>query len=239
MTVNFAEGRVTRLRREVKVILDERELPGLTERLTAELGEEVPDQTQITSVYFDRPGLPLWSRAVLSPQDCVKIRTKEYFPDVSGSPNRVVLEAKRELNGLTRKERVWLTRGELGEALRTGASGVPRSIASGAPLDPVLAVTYSRRVYQPTEDWRVTVDRDIRFYAVNSALALAKERLTAERLGAPSGIERRVVVELKFMGNALPAWLLQLAERKCERFSKFGEGMARLHSAPADGVQGG
>lgn len=238
MRVDFAEGRVTRLRREVKVIIRPDELPGLSRQLEAELEGACPPSTQITSVYFDRPGLPLWLRTIETPSDCLKIRTKEYFPDLSGAANRVVLEAKRELNGLTRKRRVWLQRARLGKVIEGGGMGVARMITGGRLL-PVLAVTYVRQVYQPTGDWRVTVDRELHFYRVTPRLALAPERLDPARLGPPAASEDRVVVELKFMGASLPGWLVGLAERKCERFSKFGEGMARLHSARSEVTQGG
>ncbi len=239
MSVGYAEGRVTRLRREVKVVMHESELPELSERLGDELGGLEVESTEIASVYFDRPGLPLWERARATPGDCLKIRTKEYFPDRSGCTlDQVVLEAKRERNGLTRKKRVWLPRSQLSTVIAGGGSPVARLI-TGGKLIPALAVTYVRQVYQASEDWRVTVDRDVCFYAVDSELALGSQRLTAARLGAPVAREGRVVVELKFMGAGLPGWLVELSARRCERFSKFGEGMARLQAARVDGVSGG
>lgn len=229
MTVAYPEGAVTRVRREFKLVLEESEAEVVCRRLRFELGAP-PAETAITSVYFDRAGSPLAQRAQRTPQDCLKIRTKEYFPDqLAGTQPRVVLEAKREKNGLTRKRRRWLTRGELGSHFGRGHGG----------LLPTLAVTYVRQVYQHSATWRVTVDRDIRYYRVDQGLALGLQPVTAQLLGSPTGCERRVVLEVKHFGQGLPEWLEMLQERRSRRFSKFAEGVAQLASTPMFGIRGG
>lgn len=239
MAVDFAEGLVTRLRREMKVVLEEEELAPILEQLQALHGSQAPLPTRITSVYFDRPGRPLAIRARTTPHDCLKVRTKEYFPDLCADGGvRVVLEAKRERNGLTQKRRVWMPREKLANVIRDGGRGASRLITGGS-LQPVLAVTYQRHVYQSDESWRVTVDREIEFFEVTAAQALSGERLTRERLGTPVARENRVVVEIKFMGEAVPTWLEALARRRPARFSKFAEGIGRLQEMAADGVRGG
>lgn len=237
--IAFAEGEVTKLRREFKLVLAPREADALCARLGAELGGVRPAPTRITSVYFDKPGLPLTRRAQHSPQDCLKVRTKEYAPDLgaSGQP-RVVLEVKRERGGLTQKRREWVPRAELRRAL-VGGSGV-LGLITGGTLSPMLAVTYERSVYQVSQGWRVTVDRDIAYHPVCAELALGERLLCAERLPAPIHRDTRVVVEVKHLGRStLPTWLAALQAHGEPPYSKFAEGMSRLATAAVTGMAGG
>ncbi len=234
----FAEGQVTKLRREFKLVLGRDEALALCTRLSAALGGYVSAPTCITSVYFDKPGYPLALRSLGTPNDCLKVRTKEYSPDVgAGGVQRVVLEVKRERNGLTQKRRVWVPRAQLGHVLRGGARLLP--LIAGGSLIPVLAVTYQRHVYQCSQAWRVTVDRDIGFHAVTPELALGRTTLSAERLGPPRAWDTRVVVEVKHLGEELPEWLAALNPGRKPAYSKFAEGMARVHDFAADGIVGG
>jgi hypothetical protein len=237
--LSFAEGDVTKLRREFKLVLNQEAVGELCARLTAELGGGMPPPTHIVSVYFDKPGYPLGLRALRTPEDCLKVRTKEYSPDLgAGGVERVVLEVKRERYGVTQKRRVWVPRVQLQSVIRGSAGLLP--LIAGGRLMPVLAVTYRRHVYQATQAWRVTVDRDIGFHSVTPQLALSRTTLTAERLGSPIFMDRRVVVEVKHLGEQLPPWLAALhpGGRK-PAYSKFAEGMARLQAFAADGVLGG
>ena len=89
MPVAFAEGRITKLRREAKLALAPAEAAALRARLAAEVG--APAVSRVVSVYFDGPGWPLAARAAAAPHDTVKLRFKEYFPDRGGSgSDRVV-----------------------------------------------------------------------------------------------------------------------------------------------------
>ncbi len=220
MSVAFAEGKVTKLRREFKLLLEERQARALCTWLLPSLDEGAPQPTQVVSVYFDRPGLPLASRALLRPQHCLKVRTKEYFPDLDGAQGpRLVLEVKRECNGMTQKRRAWFPRRELARQLPNLGRG---------ELRPVLAVSYERHVYQRHEAWRVTVDRAVSFHRITPELALGTQGLTVERLGAPEACEPRTVVEVKHLGQALPLWIAGLEASKTVGFSKFAQGMRRL-----------
>src|SRR5688572_10407538 len=125
MSFRFAEGKVAQLRREFKVLLDAGNAQALETTLCHELCIERPDPTLITSVYFDGVGHPLAERTFRTPQDTLKVRTKEYFPDHGASGHaRVVLEAKRERNGLTRKRRVWMPREKLSSVVSMHGSGL-------------------------------------------------------------------------------------------------------------------
>ena len=228
MVLAFAEGSVTQLRREFKVLLEPAAANELAERLGALAS---PCTTAITSVYFDRSGLPLLSRALATPDDCLKIRTKEYFPDRAGRGASVVLEAKREQDGFTHKERVWISRASLAGLVRQGALWKQLPILEAGTLFPVLGVTYLRDVFQCTAAWRVTVDRAVAFYAVNAAMAFGRRRLRADLLGSPVARERRTVIEVKHVGEELPAWLAELRRSAATRFSKFAVGMAHVEGA--------
>jgi hypothetical protein len=236
--LQFAEGEVTKLRREFKLVLRTDEALVLCARLSVALGGCLPAPTRITSVYFDKPGYPLTRRALDTPNDCLKVRTKEYSPDLgAGGEERVVLEVKRERNGVTQKRRVWVPRAQLGQVLRGGTRLLP--LIAGGSLVPTLAVTYRRHVYQCSQAWRVTVDRDIGFHRVTPELALGPTTLSAERLGEPLVLDGRVVVEVKHLGEELPEWLSALNPGRKPAYSKFAEGMARVHDFVADGILGG
>ncbi|MBN1210000.1 MAG: VTC domain-containing protein [Myxococcaceae bacterium] len=237
--LSFAEGEITRLRREFKLVLDVKVAAELCARISSELGGGLPTPTRIVSVYFDRPGYPLALRALHTPEDCLKVRTKEYSPDLgAGGVQRVVLEVKRERHGVTQKRRVWVPRTQLQSVIHRGGGLLP--LIAGGRLVPVLAVSYRRHVYQATQAWRVTVDRDIGFHAVTPQLALSGMALTAERLGPPVFADRRVVVEVKHLGETLPPWLAALHPgSRRPAYSKFAEGVARVHAFAAAGVLGG
>jgi hypothetical protein len=48
-----------------------------------------------------------------------------------------------------------------------------------------------------------------------------------------------VVVEVKHLGAELPDWVARLNPGGRPAYSKFAEGMARVHAFAADGVLGG
>ena len=56
-------------------------------------------RTEIASVYFDRAGRPLTARALATPEDCLKVRLKEYTPDLGSADPRVVIEVSASARG--------------------------------------------------------------------------------------------------------------------------------------------
>ncbi|HLT31635.1 MAG TPA: VTC domain-containing protein [Myxococcaceae bacterium] len=231
------EGALTRARREVKLLLTREEADLLTPRLLACLPGPPPSATGVVSVYLDRPDRALSNRVLSHPRDCLKLRTKEYAPDLSGDAEaRVVLEAKRERRGITSKRRVWLPRTRLASGEGGGRRGLAGRLFRGE-LQPVLAVSYDRWVYQPHAHWRVTLDREVAFHPVCRERALGREKLLAQRLEVPFARSDLAVMEVKFNEVArLPRWLMQLAETRRCAFSKFTEGLrqqaAHLRSSP-------
>lgn len=218
----YSEGPLTRLRREVKVLVGPAEAAALAGRLAEELG--APAVTRVAAVYFDGPGAPLARRALESPRDCVKIRAKAYRPDRSAARGRVVLEVKHERGGVTTKERRWLDRGAVRAALATLHPGA-------GPLAPLVATSYRRRVFQPCAGWRATLDDGLCFHAAGWELFEEGAPAWPWALGAPLAAEPRAVLELKLGAEEPPAWLRALAASRATPFSKFAEAVAR--TAPA------
>lgn len=223
--VPFAEGRITRLRREVKLLLEPRDAAALAERLSSLAHAH---ESRIAAVYFDAPDGRLARRAATSPADCTKLRAKSYDPDRGAVPGRIVLEMKRERGRLTLKDRVWVPRAGLGAAL---SSFAPRGLGA---LEPVVATSYRRRVFQPSPAWRVTLDLGLEFHAASWAVVEAPS--WHEALAAPFAAEERVVVEVKFVEGSLPEWIGAFAAGAAVPYSKFAQAMA--HAAPGRSREG-
>ncbi len=220
--VPFAEGQLTRLRRETKVLLAPEEVRAVAARLAAELG--APAVSRVAAVYFDGPGAPLARRALASPRDCVKVRAKAYRPDRSAAPGRVVLEVKHERGGVTTKERRWLDRSAVRGALDAARAGA-------GPLAPVVATSYRRRVFQPCAGWRATLDDELRFHAAGWDLFQESVPAWPGALGPALARERRAVLELKLGAGEPPGWLRDLARARASPYSKFVEALTRIAQA--------
>lgn len=220
--VPFPEGQLTRLRREVKVLLGPEEAGEVAARLTAELG--IPAVTRVAAVYFDGPGAPLARRALETPRDCVKVRAKAYRPDRSAAPGRVVLEVKHERDGVTTKDRRWLHRAAVRAALVTAHP-------AAGPLAPLVATSYRRRVFQPCDGWRATLDDVLRFHVAGWELFDDWAPAWPRALGSALAAEQRAVLELKLGSDEPPGWLRELALSRATPYSKFAEAVTR--TAPA------
>jgi hypothetical protein len=224
--VPFAERGITNLRREVKLLLE----PAQCEPLTRELSRAAaPIENRIVTIYFDSPDGALARRALEAPGDCVKIRAKRYHPDRSGHADHVVLEVKRERAGITSKERVWVPRAEVAGALAC------RVAPAFGRLDPAVATSFRRQVFQPCAGWRVTVDRDLTFHEAGWELLGADAAAWGALLPAPFGAEPRVIVELKHGLDGLPAWLAALAAR-AQPYSKFAAAIMQVAASRSVGA---
>ncbi len=243
--IPFAEGALTHQRREVKLRLAPAELAFVKRQPEwCGLGLAAPE-TCVVSVYFDRPDGSLTARALARPDDCLKLRTKEYAPDQGVGPGaRVVIEAKREHAGTTAKRRVWIERAALARAASEGGLGrAPTALAgvlASGRVRPVLAVSYRRRIYQSESTWRVTEDRQIAFHAIPREVALGADKVLPARLPPPFAREEHVVLEVKFARvEDLPCWLAALCRGREARYSKFAEGMRSLSSPASTRWRGG
>jgi hypothetical protein len=224
--IPYAEGAITSLRREAKLVLARADAEALARVLA---GEAAPHESQVTAVYFDGPAAPLARRVAATPADCLKVRAKGYDPDRSLAPGRVVLEVKRERGGLTSKERTWLRREHVPDAVQ----GV--LAPSHGPLSPLVATSYRRRVFQASPEWRVTMDDGLTFHLAGWNVFEPAAPPWPEALPEPFAAEDRVVVELKHAPDALPRWLRALA-RRGSPYSKFAEAVARASARTSSGA---
>lgn len=234
------EGALTRSRHERKRALSPEAARELARELERRCGIEPSAETCLTSVYFDLPDDRLAATARASPWHCLKVRTKEYDPDL-GSPlgPRCALELKRRRGTWTRKQRFWVPRAELAAIFGDGRGLGPEARAArrlllataGPGLEPRFAVTYLRRIYPLGEGLRVTFDRALAFHRAPAALLLGPEPLRLARLPAAAGGEARVIVEVKHLG-AVPGWAAGLFPGREDGFSKFAAALALLGRAP-------
>jgi hypothetical protein len=211
----FAEGEITRIRRETKLLVE----PEEAERIAAALALRSPPYAcRIACVYFDAPDGRLARRAASHPDDCVKVRTKSYDPDEGDRAGLVVMDVKRERGGVTSKDRRWVAPEEVPDVVRTSLAPTFGSLA------PTIATSYRRRVFQCSPDWRVTVDDDLRFHLADWTLFAPRRLPWHASLPAAFAAEPRIVIELKHAPSALPAWLDALGRARGTPYSKFTAG---------------
>jgi hypothetical protein len=159
-------------------------------------------ETEITTVYLDtREGT--WSVG----RTRTKFRCKSYQ-----DPSLYWFEIKQRRGLKVDKRRQSVVPGDLPpilEGLRRGPI-LARWIGS-SPLLPLVAVKYRRTAYE-FDDVRLTIDRDVRFLAVEPG--------EPWRIGRVFGRKAGFVVEIKRDGG-VPIWLKAgLGGRRRQRFSK-------------------
>ncbi len=225
--VPFADGGITRIRRETKILLEADEASRIADLLAA---YAPPWECRVASVYFDAPDGKLARRAGTTPDDCVKIRTKSYDPDLGRDPGRVVLDVKRERGGTTSKDRLWLAPEDVPGEIRRSLAPVFGALA------PTVASSYRRRVFQASSAWRATIDDELRFHAADWTLFAPGRRPAYASLPAPFAAERLVVLELKHAPGALPQWLAAMGRARGARYSKFAAGSRDAGRAGSSGA---
>lgn len=221
-TVAFADGGITRIRCETKLLLDAEQAERIARALEAEM---TPYECRVAVVYFDSPDARLARRAVSMPDDCVKVRVKAYDPDLGSHAARVVLEVKRERGGMTSKERVWLAPDDVPAELERSL------VPIFGPLAPSVASSYRRRVFQCTATWRVTFDDDLRFHGADWSVLAPGVPPSVATLPPAFAAERRTIVELKHAPGTLPRWLALMGQLRGTRYSKFAAGIADAEGA--------
>ncbi len=221
-TLPFGEGGITRIRRETKILLESEEAELLVDALR---GDVARYESRVVVVYLDSPDAKLARRAASRPDDCVKLRTKAYEPNLGSHAGHVVLEVKRELRGIASKRRRWLAPADLPAEVRLSLE------PAFGPLVPSVASSYHRRVFQCTRTWRVTVDDSLCFHEADWSLFASVTGPSYDELPPPFRAERRTVVELKHAPGALPEWLATMGRLRGTTYSKFVAA-----TALADGV---
>jgi hypothetical protein len=159
-------------------------------------------ETQITTVYLDSPE-GTWSAG----RTRTKFRCKSYQ-----DPNQFWFEVKRRNGVKVDKWRQPIAPPELPPVMDGSRRGsLLRRFVGETPLVPIVAVRYRRIAYE-WGDLRLTIDRDVSFFAVEPA--------DPWRIGRALGRKAGFVVEVKRDGG-IPPWLRPaLGERRRQRFSK-------------------
>lgn len=164
-------------------------------------------ESRVTTLYFDT-AQGTWSQG----RGTTKFRCKIY-----GDSPTLWFELKRRVGTMVDKWRRPVTAPELQEVLAGTRRGdaLTRFVGS-EPLLTIGAVTYRRTAFE-WSGLRVTVDRDVRFYAGGGL-----------EPGRPLGDLDRLIVEVKCAG-ALPAWLVPaLRLSRARQFSKSKRVLALL-----------
>jgi hypothetical protein len=225
--VPFADGGITRIRRETKILLEPDEAGRIADLLAA---EATPYECRVACVYLDTPDGKLARRARASPEDCVKIRTRTYDPDLGREPGRVALDVKRERGGLTSKDRLWVAPEEVAEKVRRWL------VPTFGALAPSVASSYRRRVFQSSPDWRATLDDELSFHPADWSLFAPGNRPSPASLPPAFASERLVVLELKHAPGTLPEWLDGIGRALARPYSKFAAGSLDAERAGSSGA---
>lgn len=223
---------ITRSRNERQFAVPEAAI----EALCAAVGAHLPctlgadGGVPITTTYFDDPART-HLQAGLGNGASDRLRLREY-PAADGGERAYWLERKMHLGTLTEKIRRRVSPAEAGALLanRRWAAGAFGSLGRGltaAPLEPVLVVQYFRQTFA-SPDCRVTLDRQVSFFAAPGALALP----LSDRLGPSACLEPGATLEVKFVGFG-PGWMAELCERfVAQSASKFVRGCRAVATLP-------
>ncbi|MBI2920464.1 MAG: VTC domain-containing protein [Planctomycetes bacterium] len=167
-------------------------------------------ETEVFTVYLDTAE-GTWSRG----RSGTKFRCRSY-----GEPGIWWFELKRRVGNVVDKWRHLVAPARL-PALLAGSDRGPalRPFVGDRELLPLVAIRYRRTAWE-WDGLRVTIDRDVAFYAVEHG----DPWRTGERAGGIPG----VVVEVKRDGP-VPAWLAAaLSGKRARRFSKSRRALAAL-----------
>lgn len=184
--------------------------------------------TRMTTLYFDRPDGSLSRAALADPARSVKIRARDYL---DGSPF-VWVEIKRRFGTLSEKLRFEVYRPVLAnlvngeemmwEILRTRAAETRADAVvkayralralSKEKLVPVGAVCATRQAFtMPWPRLRLSVDREVLYFAAPPDVCSRRDPLTPQALGRPLAKDPHSVIEIKF-GGFVPRWCRNVFE---------------------------
>ena len=190
----------------------------------------------ITNLYWDTPGMRLYTDHLHGSVDRLKLRIRTYGPGVGGPT--CFFEVKRKVRQVIVKHRAVVPR-DCYEAVLDGDPGVVFEGPTRAHLDsflgellrygaqPAFLLRYQREAYENIfdEDARVTFDRAICYQAARGIDLRGDDRGWTYVDGAESmrGVPQPTLVELKF-GSFVPAWMMDLIrtfDLERSRFSKY------------------
>ncbi|MHB8877090.1 MAG: VTC domain-containing protein, partial [Myxococcaceae bacterium] len=179
----MALGRQHRLR------VSQEDARAITRAVAAEVPAEVFPE-RMSSLYFDRTGLPLLHRARQRPDQALQVRASVR----SSEPEHAVVEVVEFRGDAFELQRLDIPRETLRRALRAHAtSELLPSLPTG--LVPSLRVTFLRERFA-RETWEVTLDRELAYRAQ----------------GVAPLREPDVVVTVTWWERRPPKWLARLGE---------------------------
>ena len=218
-------------------------------------------QHYVTTLYFDTPSLSYFSAAQQNQHSNLKIRAKEYYDlhpslaELATLPEQILryqpwlwFELKRRDGLSTSKRRFRFPKlaaatlfddNRAPEALpqtgseRSDAEALIAHVrAQSERIVPSALVNYRRLAFQDSDSTlRVTIDLGLAFFPVPGDLFRRVRPLSKSELGAPAGVERRAVVEVKRL-VPMPSWLEQAlgeAAGAAVTFSKFVAATRSIH----------
>lgn len=178
----------------------------------------------VDSIYWDAPDLRLYTSSLCGDKNRFKLRVRSYGQNGNG---HVLLEVKRRLDQVIRKERVWLETSAAEDLMRVSslsrdkASSLEqhdalvlhrfRDLAESLGAVPTASISYTREAYVAgleDEPLRVTFDRDI---VCVPASSYANSAVRDGILPFPV-ITSGVVLEIKFT-DRFPFWVSRTVER--------------------------
>ena len=186
-------------------------------------------ETTIQSLYYDTPDKLLIRRSIEKPEYKEKIRVRSY--GLAKPDTKVFLELKKKSEKIVFKRRIALLESEVERFFESGEFSSEGQIEEEIKyfrsfyktLAPSMLLLYDRSAYHsPSEDIRITFDRNIRY--------------RTDRLDLKAGLDGElicdggeVMMEIK-TGTAYPMWLVRLLNDnkiyKCS-FSKYGNAYRR------------
>lgn len=215
--------------------------------------EPINEITNIGSIYFDNDECDLLSDCLLGRLKLIRLRTYETYGTIPEPISEYWVEMKIARDERRRKKRFRVTKGMLMDFLegRPPHDGVFEYNRDGGEaatvarhyhdiqetiltmgLKPLLLVVYKRIAFQNTAE-RLSIDWDVQYYHMNTDIYdHSSWKYPIER---SAGAARKTILELKYPGGAVPAWLSDL-QRKYpiweKDYLKPVEGMGCLFEGP-------
>ncbi|MBR2988319.1 MAG: polyphosphate polymerase domain-containing protein [Clostridia bacterium] len=216
-------------RYEIKYLLTPEQYETMLKGIEGKAYIDEYGETTIQSLYYDTPDKLLIRRSIEKPEYKEKIRVRSY--GLATSESKVFLELKKKSEKIVFKRRIALRESEVEHFFNTGEFSSEGQIEEELKyfrsfyktLAPSMLLLYDRSAYHsPSEDIRITFDRNIRY--------------RTDRLDLKAGLDGElicdggeVMMEIK-TGTAYPMWLVRLLnDNKIYKrsFSKYGNAYRR------------
>jgi hypothetical protein len=246
-----------RIEKKYQVGISESEVAGLWRDLSSFLGPHglapVQEITSVGSVYFDNKDCDLLRYSLLGRLMLVRIRTYEIYGRLPEPISEYWVEVKTAADERRKKKRFRLTKSALLEFLEGRDAGESvfdynrhdaeweligdlyrhtQETVLTLGLKPILLVIYKRVAFQ-SEVERLCIDWDVQYhYVTKDFFDYDSWKYLVEK---PTGRGGKVILELKYLQGAVPAWFSELQRRYPiwnREYLKPVEGMGFLFEGP-------